>query len=289
MKLGRNDICWCGSGKKYKSCHLNIDSKLEEMKLKGYKIPTRRMMRSPEQIEGIRVASKVNTEVLDFITPFVKEGVSTGELDRRIYEYTKSINAIPACLGYEGYPKSVCISINDVVCHGIPDEETILKNGDIVNIDCTTKYNGYFGDSSRMFMIGDVDPVWKKLVEDTKKALDLGVEVCKPYSTIGDIGYAINTFAKEQGYSVVREIGGHGVGLDIHEDPYVSHIGQPGKDYVIAPSMTFTIEPMINLGVPDVWQDADDGWTIRTDDGKPSAQWEYTLLMTEHGIEILAK
>ena len=282
MKLGRNDICWCGSGKKYKSCHLNIDSKLEEMKLKGYKIPTRRMMRSPEQIEGIRVASKVNTEVLDFITPFVKEGVSTGELDRRIYEYTKSINAIPACLGYEGYPKSVCISINDVVCHGIPDEKTILKNGDIVNIDCTTKYNGYFGDSSRMFMIGDVDPVWKKLVEDTKKALDLGVEVCKPYSTIGDIGYAINTFAKEQGYSVVREIGGHGVGLDIHEDPNVSHIGQPGKDYVIAPSMTFTIEPMINLGVPDVWQDADDGWTIRTDDGKPSAQWEYTLLMTEH-------
>lgn len=127
MKLGRNDICWCGSGKKYKSCHLNIDSKLEEMKLKGYKIPTRRMMRSPEQIEGIRVASKVNTEVLDFITPFVKEGVSTGELDRRIYEYTKSINAIPACLGYEGYPKSVCISINDVVCHGIPDEKTILK------------------------------------------------------------------------------------------------------------------------------------------------------------------
>ena len=281
MKLGRNDICWCGSGKKYKSCHLNIDSKLEEMKLKGYKIPTRRMMRSPEQIEGIRVASKVNTEVLDFITSFVKEGVSTGELDRRIYEYTKSINAIPACLGYEGYPKSVCISINDVVCHGIPDEKTILKNGDIVNIDCTTKYNGYFGDSSRMFMIGDVDPVWKKLVEDTKKALDLGVEVCKPYSTIGDIGYAINTFAKEQGYSVVREIGGHGVGLDIHEDPC--------KDYVIAPSMTFTIEPMINLGVPDVWQDADDGWTIRTDDGKPSAQWEYTLLMTEHGIEILAK
>lgn len=127
MKLGRNDICWCGSGKKYKSCHLNIDSKLEEMKLKGYKIPTRRMMRSPEQIEGIRVASKVNTEVLDFITPFVKEGVSTGELDRRIYEYTKSINAIPACLGYEGYPKSVCISINDVVRHGIPDEKTILK------------------------------------------------------------------------------------------------------------------------------------------------------------------
>ena len=127
MKLGRNDACWCGSGKKYKSCHLNIDSRLEEMKLKGYKIPTKKMMRSPQQIEGIRTASKVNTEVLDYITPFVKEGVSTGELDRLIFEYTKTIHAIPACLGYEGYPKSVCISINDVVCHGIPDEKTILK------------------------------------------------------------------------------------------------------------------------------------------------------------------
>ena len=140
-----------------------------------------------------------------------------------------------------------------------------------------------------MFLIGDVSPEWKKLAEDTKKALDIGVAACQPYSTIGDIGYAINTFAKEQGYSVVREIGGHGVGLEMHEDPYVSHIGQPGKDYVIAPSMTFTIEPMINLGEPDVYQDADDGWTIRTEDGSPSAQWEYTLLMTEHGIEILAK
>ena len=285
MKLGRNDICWCGSGKKYKSCHLNIDSKLEEMKLKGYKIPTRRMMRSPEQIEGIRVASKVNTEVLDFITPFVKEGVSTGELDRRIYEYTKSINAIPACLGYEGYPKSVCISINDVVCHGIPDEKTIHQHELAVREIAELTRDSLLDTALR----GNGNDLDERADLVLVVVLDLGVEVCKPYSTIGDIGYAINTFAKEQGYSVVREIGGHGVGLDIHEDPYVSHIGQPGKDYVIAPSMTFTIEPMINLGVPDVWQDADDGWTIRTDDGKPSAQWEYTLLMTEHGIEILAK
>jgi methionyl aminopeptidase len=289
MKLGRNDACWCGSGKKYKACHLNFDSKLEEMKLKGFLIPTRQMIRTPEQIEGIREASRINTMVLDYISPFVKEGVSTGELDRLIYEYTKSIDAIPACLGYEGYPKSVCTSINDVVCHGIPDDNRILQSGDIINIDCTTKYKGYYGDSSRMYLIGDVDPVWKKLVEDTKKALDIGVEACKPWCTIGDIGYAINNFATAQGYSVVREIGGHGVGLEIHEDPYVSHIGQPGTDYVIAPGMTFTIEPMINLGEPDVYQDADDGWTIYTEDGSPSAQWEYTLLMTEHGVEILAR
>ncbi|MBP3326598.1 MAG: methionyl aminopeptidase [Coprococcus sp.] len=289
MKLGRNDVCWCGSGKKYKSCHLVMDDKLEEMRLKGYKIPTRKMIKTPEQIEGIREASRINTMVLDYITPYVKIGVSTEELDTLIYEYTKSINAVPACLGYEGYPKSVCISVNDVVCHGIPSKEQILQDGDIVNIDCTTMYNGYYGDSSRMFMLGDVEPAWKKLVEDTKKALDIGVAVCKPYCTIGDIGYAINKFAREQGYSVVREIGGHGVGIEMHEDPYVSHIGQPGKDYVIAPGMTFTIEPMINLGAPDVYQDADDGWTIYTEDGSPSAQWEYTLLMTEKGIEILAK
>ena len=289
MKLGRNDACWCGSGRKYKACHLNTDSRLEEMRLKGYLIPTRKMIRNAEQIAGIREASRINTMVLDFITPYVKEGVSTGKLDDLIFEYTKSIDAVPADRGYQGYPKNVCISINDVVCHGIPDENTILKNGDIVNIDCTTKYKGYYGDSSRMFLIGDVDPVWKKLVEDTKKALDLGVEASKPYATIGDIGYAINTFAESQGYSVVREIGGHGVGLDIHEDPYVSHIGKPGTDYVLAPGMTYTIEPMINLGKADVYVDEDDGWTVRTEDGTPSAQWEYTLLMTEHGVEILAK
>lgn len=288
MKLGRNDSCWCGSGKKYKACHLEMDEKLNEMKQKGYLIPTRKMIKNQEQIERIREASKVNTMVLDYITPFVKIGVSTGELDRLIYEYTKSIGAEPACLGYEGFPKSVCISINDVVCHGIPSENTILSDGDIVNIDCTTRYQGCYGDSSRMFMLGDVDPVWKKLVLDTKKALDIGVEVCKPYCTIGDIGYAINKFASEQGYSVVREIGGHGVGLEMHEDPFVPHIGKPGTDYVIAPGMVFTIEPMINLGGPDVYQDADDGWTIYTEDGSPSAQWEYTLLMTETGIEILA-
>ena len=289
MKLGRNDMCWCGSGKKYKTCHLALDDKLEDMKNRGFKIPTHAMIKNAEQIEGIREASKVNTSVLDYITPVVKIGVSTRELDDLIYNYTKSIDAIPACLGYEGYPKRVCISVNDVVCHGIPSDDIILQDGDIVNIDCTTEYKGYFGDSSRMFMLGNVDPAWKKLVEDTKKALDIGVEVCsKPYVTIGDIGYAINKFAQEQGYSVVREIGGHGVGLAIHEEPYVSHIGQPGKDYVLAPGMVFTIEPMINMGGPDVYQDADDGWTIYTEDGSPSAQWEYTLVMTEHGVEILA-
>lgn len=289
MKLGRNDACWCGSGKKYKACHLNLDAKLEEMKLKGYRIPTHQMIKTPEQIEGIREAGRINTMVLDYITPFVKIGVSTEELDDRILEYTKSLGAESACLGYKGYPKCACISINEVVCHGIPGKDIILKDGDIVNIDCTSIYKGYYGDSSRMFMLGNVDPVKKKLVEDTKKALDLGVEACKPWGTLGDIGYAINQFAIEQGYSVVRNIGGHGVGVEFHEDPYVRHVGTPGTDYVIAPGMTFTIEPMINLGTHEVYQDEKDGWTVRTKDGSPSAQWEYTLLITEQGVEILAQ
>jgi methionyl aminopeptidase len=289
IKLGRNDACWCGSGKKYKSCHLNFDDKLESLRITGKKIPPRSFIKTPEQIEGIREAGRINTMVLDYIAPFVKAGISTGELDRKIYEYTKSIDAVPACLGYEGFPKSVCTSINNVVCHGIPSDDVILQEGDIINIDCTTMYKGYYGDSSRMFMIGKVDPKWEKLVIDTKKALDIGVEAAKPWATIGDVGYAINSFAKENGYSVVREIGGHGVGLEIHEDPYVSHIGMPGKDYVLAPGMTFTIEPMINLGGAEIFQDAEDGWTIYTADDSPSAQWEYTLLMTEQGIEILAK
>ena len=289
MKLGRNDMCWCGSGKKYKACHLALDDKLEDMKNRGFKIPTHAMIKNAEQIEGIREASKVNTSVLDYITPFVKIGVSTRELDDLIYNYTKSIDAIPACLGYEGYPKSVCISVNDVVCHGIPSDDIILQDGDIVNIDCTTEYKGYFGDSSRMFMLGNVDPAWKKLVEDTKKALDIGVEVCsKPYVTIGDIGYAINKFAQEQGYSVVREIGGHGVGLEFHEDPFVSYVSKAGTEMVMAPGLMFTIEPMINMGKQEIYIDEDNDWTAYTQDRLPSAQWEIQVLVTDDGYEIIS-
>lgn len=288
LKIGRNDPCWCGSGKKYKVCHQAFDDKLKLLKMQGNKIPTHKMIKTPEQIAGIRAAGEMNTKVLDYISPFVKEGVTTDELNTLVHEYTLSLGGIPAPLNYEGYPKSVCISINEVVCHGIPSPDRVLKSGDIVNVDCTTIYNGYYGDASRMFCIGDVDPKWKKLAEDTKIALDLGVAAVKPWGHLGDVGYAINTFAREQGYSVVREIGGHGVGVEFHEEPWVSHIGQKGKDIVLAPGMTFTIEPMINLGKPDVYQDDEDGWTIYTEDGSPSAQWEYTLLLTEEGIEILS-
>lgn len=289
MKLGRNDPCWCGSGRKYKTCHMHLDEKIESFRLKHAKVPTHKMIKTEEQIEGIRKAGEMNTKVLDYIEPYVKEGISTGELDRLAYEYTLQLGCKPACLGYEGYPKTICTSIDEVVCHGIPDENRILKSGDIVNIDCTTICDGYYGDASRMYCIGDVTPEKKKLVEVTKECLEIGYQLVKPWTFLGDIGVAVNKHAVENGYSVVREIGGHGVGVEFHEEPWVSHIGTPGGDYLLVPGMIFTIEPMVNMGKADVWQDEEDGWTVRTDDGKPSAQWEYTILVTETGAEILSR
>lgn len=287
-QIGRNDICWCGSQIKYKNCHMQFDERIKEFRLKGAKVPTHMMIKNKEEIEGIRKAGQINTMVLDKVSEYVKEGISTGELDEIIHQYTLEIGGTPACLGFEGYPKSVCTSINEVVCHGIPDYKRILKSGDIINIDCTTIYEGYVGDASRMFCIGDVPEDKQKLVRVTKECLDLGLQEVKPWSFLGDIGYVINKHAKENGYSVVREIGGHGVGLEMHEEPWVSHIGRRGTDILMVPGMIFTIEPMVNMGKADVYQDDEDGWTIYTDDGKPSAQWEYTILVTEDGHEVLS-
>ena len=288
MKIGRNDKCWCGSGRKYKQCHRSFDNRIKDYRNRGFDVPDHSMIRTREQIEGIREAGKRNTMVLDYITPFVKEGVTTQELDERIEAYTREIGGIPACLGYQGYPKSVCTSVDEVVCHGMPNENQVLKSGDIVNVDCTTIYNGYFGDASRMFCIGEVSEEKKKLVRVTKECLDLAVEATRPWGTMGDMGYVCNKHAVENGYSVVREIGGHGCGVRFHEDPWVNHIGQKGEGILFVPGMTFTIEPMVNMGAPDVYEDDVDGWTIRTVDGKPSAQWEYLLLVTEDGVEILS-
>ncbi len=287
MKLGRNEECWCHSKKKYKNCHLRIDERLEQLKEQGKLVPGHEIRKNEKQIAGIREAGKLNTEILDRVSEFIKEGISTEEINHLVHEYTISHGGIPAPLGYEGYPKSVCVSIDEVVCHGIPDKNRILKQGEIVNVDVTTILNGYFADASRMFCIGDVGQEKQKLVEFTKECLELGVQAAKPWGYLGDIGYVISQHAYENGYSVVREIGGHGVGLEFHEEPWVSHIGEPNTDMILVPGMIFTIEPMINIGAEDVYEDEKDGWTIRTKDGKPSAQWEYTLLITETGNEIL--
>lgn len=286
-KLDRNDQCWCGSGKKYKKCHEAFDDKMIKLQHEGYIIPPREILKTPEQVEKIKESCAINIAVLDYVAENIKEGMTTEDIDKLVYEKTTQMGAIPAPLNYEGFPKSVCVSIDDVVCHGIPCEEEILQNGDIVNVDCSTEYKGYFSDSSRMFCIGDVSPEKRKLVEVTKECIEKGLEQVKPWGTLGDMAQAINDYAKANGYSVVREIGGHGIGLEFHEEPFVSYVSKAGTDMVMAPGLMFTIEPMVNAGKADVFVDEDDDWTVYTVDGSPSAQWEITVLVTETGYEIV--
>lgn len=287
FKIGRNDPCWCGSGKKYKLCHMGMDEKLRELKRMGEIVPKRKMIKTPEQIDGIRKAGVLNTAILDMVGEHIHAGMSTEEINTLVHEYTIAHGGIPAPLNYEGFPKSVCTSINDVICHGIPSPDEILKEGDIINVDVTTILDGYYADASRMFCIGEVAPEAKKLVEDTKKAVDMALPYLKPWGHLGDIGAVISNFAYSEGYSVVEEIGGHGVGIQFHEDPYVCHIGEFDTGMVLVPGMVFTIEPMINAGGEDFYQDEENGWTIYTMDGSLSAQWEYTVAITEDGYEIL--
>lgn len=286
-KLGRNDKCWCGSGKKYKSCHMAIDDKIHYYELQGHIVPDRDMLKTPEQIEGIRVSSKINVAVLDAVEKMIGPGVSTEEIDKLVYDMTTEMGGIPAPLNYDGFPKSVCTSINEVVCHGIPSSDVILKDGDIVNVDVSTIYNGYFSDSSRMFCIGKVDAEKEKLVRVARECIDLGLEQVKPWNFLGDMAQAINDHAKANGYSVVVDIGGHGVGLEFHEEPFVSYVTKKGTEMLMVPGMVFTIEPMINAGTCEIEIDEADGWTVYTADRKPSAQWEVTVAVTDEGYEIL--
>lgn len=287
-KIGRNDDCWCGSGNKYKHCHQQFDEKLAELKAAGRKIPTHKMIKNAAQVEGIREAGKVNNAILDEVASKIKMGMSTEEINSIVVEATARLGGIAAPLNYEGFPKSVCTSINDQVCHGIPSAEDILEDGDIVNVDVTTIYKGYYADASRMFLIGDVLPEDKELVKVAREAIDVGLSVVKPWNCLGDVGQAINDFAKAHGYSVVREIGGHGVGLEFHEDPWVSYVSKKNTGYVLAPGMVFTIEPMINEGRADIFIDESNDWTVYTEDGSFSAQWEVTVAVTEDGYEVLA-
>ena len=286
-KLGRNDSCWCGSGRKYKACHMAFDEKIQQYALEGHIVPEHDMLKSKEQIEGIKESSKINIAVLDYVAEHIQIGMSTEEIDRLVYEKTTQMGGIPAPLGYEGFPKSVCTSLNEQVCHGIPSEKDILKNGDIVNVDASTIYNGYFSDSSRMFMLGDVAPETKKLVETAHKCLDIGLEQVKPWNFLGDMAQAINDYAKANGYSIVREIGGHGVGLEFHEEPFVSYVTRKGTEMLMVPGMVFTIEPMVNMGKANIYIDDENDWTVYTEDGLPSAQWEVTVAVTEDGYEVL--
>lgn len=245
------------------------------------------IIKSKKQIEGIRKSCQLAAATLDFISEHVVSGVTTEHLDNLMHNYMQENEAVPATLGYHGFPKSSCISLNNVICHGIPSKDTILKDGDILNIDVTTILNGYFGDTSRMFTIGEISAVAKKLIEVTKECLDLGIEQVQPKKRTGNIGFAIAKHAKANGFSVVHQFCGHGVGIKFHEEPQINHISPKKSGVRMKPGMIFTIEPMINVGKAEAYVDEHDGWTARTVDKQLSAQFEHTVLVTEKGCEIL--
>ncbi|MCR5741868.1 MAG: type I methionyl aminopeptidase [Gammaproteobacteria bacterium] len=283
------ELCWCGSNKEYKDCHKEFDLKLLFKKKEGYKVPPRSFIKNAEQIEGIKKAAVFNNGLLDLIENNIKEGMSTEDIEQLCIKFLDDNNCKSADFNYEGYPKHICTSINDVVCHGIPSAKDVLKKGDIINVDSTLSYNGYFADASRMFEIGNVSEKAHKLVYVTKECLNKAIETIKPWeSTLNDIGIAIEKYAHKRGFTVVEEFCGHGVGLEMHEDPYVLHYSIKEPTYLIVPGMVFTIEPMINEGRRFIEIDRKDGWTVRTSDHKLSAQWEHTLIVTEDGVEIVS-
>jgi methionyl aminopeptidase len=285
MKVGRNDPCPCGSGLKYKKCCLGKSSQentnLKEIYFKRYRI----RLKEKRDIEGIKEAGRVALATLDLIEAEIEPGMTTDKINTLVHEFTTKNNATSAPLNYRGFPKSVCVSINEVICHGIPGERAI-KDGDIVNVDVTPILNGYYADTSKTFFVGSPGPDARKIVKVARESLKRGMSMVRPGNTIGDIGWAIQHYAEGEGCSVVREFVGHGVGLDFHEPPQVPHYGRKGEGIVLVPNMVFTIEPMINLGKSNL-RVLEDNWTAVTADGSLSAQFEQTILVTDKGHESL--
>jgi methionyl aminopeptidase len=246
------------------------------------------IIKTSRQIDGIRQSSQLAAMTLDYIEEFVKPGVTTAFLDKKIEDFILSHHAIPATKGYNGFPSSSCISPNDVVCHGIPSETILLHEGDILNIDVTTILNGFFGDTSRMYTVGEVSPQAQKLIEATKHCLDLGIKQVMPGNYVGNIGFVISRYIRSMGFSVVYQFCGHGVGLQFHEEPQVDHTARRNSGPLMKSGMIFTIEPMINQGNPKTITDRKDGWTARTVDHRLSAQFEHTVLVTDTGCEVLS-
>ena len=285
-KVRRNDLCPCGSGLKYKKCCLQKDSaspksnnKLSYLQKYGIRL------KETKDIVGIKKAGRLAVETLDMVEAAIRIGMTTDDINALVHDYTIKNGAKPAPLGYRGFPKSVCVSVNEVICHGIPGDR-ILEEGDIVNVDVTPILNGYYADANKTFFVGKSDPAAQKIVNVARECLKRGVTMVIPGNRIGDIGFAIQSFAEKEGCSVVREFVGHGVGFDFHEPPQVPHHGNPGEGIKLVPGMVFTIEPMINLGTKNL-KILDDGWTAVTLDGALSAQFEQTILVTEKGCESL--
>jgi methionyl aminopeptidase len=288
-KLGRNSLCPCGSGRKYKKCCASKSREtaapsipfLKSEYSRKYKI----RFKTPEDIEGIRKAGRLALDSLNLAESIIRPGITTEEINTLVHEFTVRNHAIPAPLHYRGYPKSVCVSVNEVVCHGIPDSR-ILRDGDIVNVDVTPILNGYYADANKTFFVGTPGPDAQKIVSVTRECLRQGIAMIQPGNTTGHIGWAIQHYAESQGCSVVREFVGHGIGFEFHEPPQILHYGQKGDGFLLLPGMVFTIEPMINIGARHLHV-LEDKWTAVTDDGRLSAQFEQTLLVTEDGYESL--
>lgn len=294
-KPGRNDPCWCGSGKKYKKCHLRADEAtvptvgMQDGTARLRHVAPSHLLLSPGEQHAMRAAGAFNAELMDYIRPHVIAGARCVDIDEMVHQYTVDAGHVPACLGYRGFPKNCCISINEVVCHGIPDERT-LRDGDIVNVDLTSIVDGWHGDQSETFLIGEVSDEARQLVQTTFECLHKGIEAVGPNSRVIEIGRAISEHAHQRGYSVVRDYQGHGIGRVFHQEPDIPHF--PDRDagqFVLQPGMCFTIEPMINIGTYRTELDRADKWTVRTADRKLSAQFEHTILMTESGPEVLTQ
>jgi methionyl aminopeptidase len=286
LKVGRNDPCPCGSGLKYKKCCVGkkdavLPADLQEVYAHQYRI----RVKTPKDIESIRRAGRLVVATLDLVAPRIRPGIATDEINTWVHEFTVQNGAVPAPLNYRGYPKSVCVSVNEVICHGIPGER-VLTDGDIVNVDVTSILDGYYADANKTYFVGRPGPDALKIVAVARECLRQGMAMVKPGNTVGDIGWAIQTHAESQGCSVVREFVGHGVGFDFHEPPQVPHFGRKGDGLVLIPGMVFTIEPMINLGRKEL-RILQDDWTAVTRDGSLSAQFEQTVLVTENGCESL--
>jgi len=285
-KVRRNDPCPCGSGLKYKKCCMNretIPDAAQNRDLYRQKYNIR--LKDEKDIEGIRRAGRLALRTLDLVGSHIRPGITTEEINTLVHEFTIQHGAIPAPLHYRGFPKSVCVSVNEVICHGIPGDR-VLKDGDIVNVDVTPILNGYYADTNMTFFVGMPGPDAEKIVAVARQCLKEGMSVVRPGNRIGDIGWAIQTYAESQGCSVVREFVGHGVGFEFHEPPQIPHYGRKGEGILLIPGMVFTIEPMINLGRKEL-NVLSDNWTAVTRDGSLSAQFEQTILVTETGFESL--
>ena len=284
-KINRNDPCWCKSNKKYKQCHFEFDQKLKALAYEGYPIPNRSLIKSEKDLAGIKKSCQLTKNILDELNLIIKPGMTTNDIDKWVHDTTLKHNAIPAPLNYKGFPKSICTSINEVVCHGIP-EDRVLEEGDILNVDVTCIIDGYFGDSCRMYPIGKISNNAQKLINITKECLDESIKQLKPFDPINKIGDVISDIANKESYSVVKIFGGHGTGNKFHEDPFIFHYSKQEKLMICAPGMVFTIEPMINEGKEDCII-LEDNWTAVTKDKSLSAQWEHTVYVSNESIEIL--